>query len=287
MSLQSVLAAIENADYELQADPILKWAGGKRQMLPVLLPKVPKKYGRYIEPFFGGGAMFFAMQPENAIIADLNPELINMYEQVAWHLEEVIEHLSKYENTKEVFYEVRAQDWRELPEAAAAARMIYLNRTCFNGLYRVNKKGQFNTSYGNYKNPNYCNIGRLAVASNALQKATIVCDSYQNVLSKYAKKGDFIFLDPPYLPISENANFKRYTQEVFSDEEHIRLAEIVKELYDKGCYVLLTNSNHDLVHELYKDYKIEVIPTRRLVSCRASTRTGEDILVTASKTSRN
>ena len=127
--------------------PILKWAGGKTQMLGDLLPKVPKSYGRYIEPFFGGGAMFFALQPENAIIADSNPELINMYRQVAENVDEVISYLKKYENTSEMFYAVREQDWMCLPKAEAAARTIFLNRTCFNGLYRVNKQGKFNVPY--------------------------------------------------------------------------------------------------------------------------------------------
>ncbi len=127
----------------IAAKPILKWAGGKTQMLGELLPKVPSSYGRYIEPFFGGGALFFALQPENAVIADSNPELINMYRQVADHVDDVISYLEKYQNTSEMFYSVRSLDWETLPKAEAAARTIYLNRTCYNGLYRVNKKGQF------------------------------------------------------------------------------------------------------------------------------------------------
>ena len=140
----------------VQAKPILKWAGGKTQMLNDLLPKVPSSYGRYIEPFFGGGAMFFALQPENAIIADSNPELINMYRQVAANVDEVIQYLKKYENTSEMFYTVREQEWTQLPKAEAAARTIFLNRTCFNGLYRVNKQGKFNVPYGKYANPKIC-----------------------------------------------------------------------------------------------------------------------------------
>lgn len=130
----------------IAAKPILKWAGGKTQMLGELLPKVPSSYGRYIEPFFGGGALFFALQPENAVIADSNPELINMYRQVADHVDNVISYLEKYQNTSEMFYSVRSLDWETLPKAEAAARTIYLNRTCYNGLYRVNKKGQFNVT---------------------------------------------------------------------------------------------------------------------------------------------
>ena len=148
----------------VQAKPVLKWAGGKTQMLGDLLPKVPASYGRYIEPFFGGGAMFFALQPENAIIADSNPELINMYRQIANHVEDVIHYLRTYENTSEMFYAVRGLDWTKLPQAEAAARTIFLNRTCFNGLYRVNKQGQFNVPYGKYKNPKICDEDGLRAA---------------------------------------------------------------------------------------------------------------------------
>ena len=147
------------------AKPILKWAGGKTQMLSELLPKVPPSYGRYIEPFFGGGALFFALQPEKAIVADSNPELINMYRQVAEHVDDVISYLKKYENTSEMFYSVRGLDWETLPKAEAAARTIYLNKTCYNGLYRVNKKGQFNVPYGKYKNPKICDAEALWAAS--------------------------------------------------------------------------------------------------------------------------
>lgn len=227
----------------IAAKPILKWAGGKTQMLGELFPKVPSSYGRYIEPFFGGGALFFALQPENAVIADSNPELINMYRQVADHVDNVISYLEKYQNTSEMFYSVRSLDWETLPKAEAAARTIYLNRTCYNGLYRVNKKGQFNVPYGKYKNPKICDTEALHAASQALRKADIVCGDYFLVLEHYAQPGDFIFLDPPYLPISEYSDFKRYTKEQFYEEDHVELAKQVMRLHEKGCHVILTNSN--------------------------------------------
>lgn len=264
-----------------QAKPILKWAGGKTQLLANLIPLVPASYGRYIEPFFGGGAMFFALQPENAVIADSNPELINMYRQVAEHVNEVISYLERYENTAEMFYSVREQDWQSLPKAEAAARTIYLNKTCFNGLYRVNKQGHFNVPYGKYKNPKICDRQALYSASEALKKAEIVCGDYFLVLEHYAQPGDFVFLDPPYLPISENADFKRYTKEQFYKEDHIELAKMVMRLHERGCYVILTNSNHPLVHELYAPFKIDVIQTKRHISCNGNTRRGEDVIVTA------
>lgn len=262
------------------AKPILKWAGGKTQMLEDLLPKVPSSYGRYIEPFFGGGAMFFALQPEQAVIADSNPELINLYRQVANHVEDVIGQLKKYENTQEMFYAVRGQDWTMLPEAEAAARTIFLNKTCFNGLYRVNKKGQFNVPFGKYKKPKICDEEGLKAASAALKKAEIVCGDYLLVLEHYAQPGDFVFLDPPYLPISEYSDFKRYTKEQFYEEDHVELAKMVKTLHERGCHVILTNSNHPLVHELYAPFTIDVIQTKRHISCNGSTRKGEDVIVT-------
>lgn len=260
--------------------PILKWAGGKTQMLADLLPKVPSSYGRYIEPFFGGGAMFFALRPEKAIISDSNPELINLYQQVADNVDNVIKLLEKYENTSEMFYETREQDWTKLSRAEAAARTIYLNKTCFNGLYRVNKNGQFNVPFGKYKNPNICDKKGLKAASEVLKKAEIINGDYLFVLEKYAKPGDFIFLDPPYLPISESSDFKRYTKEQFYEEDHINLAKMVDILHKRGCYIILTNSNHPLVHKLYASYSIEVIQTKRHISCNGSKRNGEDVIVT-------
>lgn len=267
-------------DIKEKANPILKWAGGKTQLLSELLPKVPDRYGRYIEPFFGGGALFFALEPEKSIIADSNPELINMYRQVADNVDDVIAVLKKYKNTAESFYSVRNQDWAQLPSVEAAARTIFLNKTCFNGLYRVNKDGKFNVPYGKYANPKICDENGLRAASMALKKATILCGDYLLVLDHYAQAGDFVFLDPPYLPISEYADFKRYTKEQFYEEDHVELAKMVMRLQERGCYVILTNSNHPLVHELYAPFTIDVIQTKRHISCNGSTRKGEDVIVT-------
>ena len=209
----------------VQAKPILKWAGGKTQMLGDLIPKVPTSYGRYIEPFFGGGAMFFALQPENAVVADSNPELIN-------------------------------------------------------SLYRVNKQGRFNVPFGKYKNPKICDEDGLRAASEVLKKAEILCGDYLLVLEHYAQPGDFVFLDPPYLPTSEYSDFKRYTKEQFYEEDHVELAKMIMTLHERGCHVILTNSNHPLVHELYAPFTIDVIQTKRYISCNGSTRKGEDVIVT-------
>lgn len=263
--------------------PILKWAGGKTQLLCSLLPLLPKEYGKYIEPFFGGGALFFAANPKTAIIADRNPELINLYQQIAHNVDAVIEELSAYKNDSNFFYELRDKKWESMEPYKAAARTIYLNKTCFNGLYRVNKHGQFNTPYGRYKNPKICDPASLLAASKALKKATIVCGDYLDVLKKFAKPGDFVFLDPPYIPVGKYGDFKRYTKEQFHEEDQIDLAREVDRLVKLGCNVILTNSNHPLVHELYSKYRIEIVPSKRAISSNAKTRTSEDAIVVANQ----
>ena len=277
----SVSSALLSGKSEKIARPLLKWAGGKTQLLPELLASMPKTFNRYIEPFFGGGALFFALDPEDSIIADVNPELINLYRTVAADVENVIDELWKHTNTEEAFYEVRSWDWRELDRPVAAARTIYLNRTCFNGLYRVNKAGGFNVPFANYKNPKIVDEPNLRLASSVLAKAKIIEGDYLDVLKSEAKQGDFVFLDPPYLPISANADFKRYTKDQFHEEDHRRLAAEVNRLNELGSHVLLTNSNHPLVHELYGQYDIRVLPTKRNINSDGGKRTGEDVLVKA------
>lgn len=268
-----------NEIIELPCRPILKWAGGKTQLLNDLLPKIPRKYGKFIEPFFGGGALFFAARPSQAVIADSNPELINLYRVVASDVEGIIKALKTYKNTEEYFYDVRSQDPSKLSPVQAASRTVYLNKTCFNGLYRVNKKGQFNTPFGRYKNPRFLDEENLRAASALLRQTTIVLGDYKTVLRDYAAPGDFIFLDPPYLPVSVYADFKRYTKEQFLEEDHLELAEEVKRLHELGCHVILTNSNHPLVADLYGKYGMEVISTKRHISCNGSKRVGEDVIV--------
>lgn len=271
----TVLDTIET----ITAKPILKWAGGKTQILNEIIPKIPKKYEHYIEPFFGGGALFFALRPSNSIIADSNPELINLYRSIATDIENVIQTLKYHKNTEEHFYTIRKQEWEKLPTYEAAARTIYLNKTCFNGLYRVNAKGQFNVPFGNYRNPNFLDEYTLIAASNLLRKSTILCGDYKDVLKEYAKPGDFIFLDPPYLPVSEYADFKRYTKEQFYEDDHIELAYEVQRLHELGCFVILTNSNHPIVYEHYKKFSIEILQTKRSISCNGKDRKGEDVIV--------
>jgi DNA adenine methylase len=259
--------------------PLLKWAGGKTQLLAELKQVTPRKYGKYIEPFFGGGALFFDLRPTNAIISDSNAELVNLYRSVQQDPDKVINELGVFRNDQQIFYEVRALNWEVLSQFEAAARTIYLNKTCFNGLYRVNRSGQFNVPFGRYKNPNLCPEDSIRSASYLLQYAKIVHADYLDVLKAEATAGDFVFLDPPYLPVSKYADFKRYTKEQFYEDDHRELATEVDRLQDLGCHVILTNSNHPLVHELYGRHKIEVHKTRRHISSKASTREGEDVIV--------
>ena len=272
--------------HAIAARPFLKWAGGKTQILDELMAEAPTKYNRYIEPFAGGGAMFFALSPRLATLADSNPELVNLYQCIADSVEIVIEHLRAFQNTKKEFYEVRSLRYSELAREHAAARTIYLNRTCYNGLYRVNRQGGFNVPFGRYRSPRICQPEILRAASSALQGVEILCGDYKDILSKTAKPGDFVYLDPPYLPVSEYADFKRYTKEQFYEDDHIQLAEEVKRLQMLSCHVLLTNSNHPLVHDLYKPYGIKVVSTRRNISSKAGTRRGEDVIVTVQPYSR-
>lgn len=264
-----------------KARPLLKWAGGKGQLLEEIKKRSPRYFGKYIEPFFGGGALFFDLKPQRSVISDNNPELVNLYKAVANDVGSVINELKKYKNTKEYFYAVRQQDWEKLSPAKAAARTIYLNKTCFNGLYRVNKEGKFNVPYGNYSNPRIYNSETLVAASILLNQTSIIHGDFKEILKSNAQPGDFVFLDPPYLPVSEYSDFKRYTREQFYEEDHIELADEVKRLHELGCYVILTNSNHPIVHELYKNFHIEVVQTRRSINSNSAKRKGEDVIVTA------
>lgn len=275
----NAIAQLVRQDDGTTAKPFLKWAGGKTQLLGELSAYVPDKFSRYIEPFIGGGALFFSLQAADSVIGDSNPELVNVYQCLRDSVDEVIKHLKKFKNTEPQFYSVRGKSFPKLEKFYAAARTIYLNRTCYNGLYRVNKAGEFNVPFGRYANPVICNEEVLRAAATALQGAEIVCGDYKNILQKTARAGDFVFLDPPYLPISQYSDFKRYTKERFYEEDHRDLAAEVERLQRLGCHVILTNSNHPLVHELYAAHEIRIVGTRRNISSSTASRRGEDVIV--------
>jgi len=258
--------------------PFLKWAGGKTQLLPHLHKYAPITFNKYIEPFIGGGAMFFSLNAENSIISDSNEELIITYQQVQSNVDQVINHLQTFRNEEKFYYEVRQLDPIDLELSFRAARLIYLNKTCFNGLYRVNKKGQFNVPYGK-GNGNFIHKEVLQNASEFLQNTVIQLGDYLTVLNQRAEPGDFIFLDPPYYPVGKHSDFKRYTKEFFYHEDQVKLKEEFDRLVKLGCYVLLTNSDHEVILDLYSEYEIKIIETKRMISSNAKTRTGKDIIV--------
>lgn len=258
--------------------PFLKWAGGKKQLILSLLKYKPNKFHKYIEPFIGGGALYFSLNHPKSIISDSNEDLIIAYKEVKDNVHEIINLLEKYENTESFFYKIRALNTSKLSKTARAARLIYLNKTCFNGLFRVNKKGEFNVPYGKNNSP-FLNKENLIGASAYLQNTEIYCADYKEILTTYAEKNDFIFLDPPYQPIGKHSDFKRYTKEFFYENDQIELSNIFNQLVKRGCKVLLTNSNHPLVLELYKDYPIQTIETKRLISSNPKTRFGIDVIV--------
>jgi DNA adenine methylase len=259
-------------------NPILKWAGGKRQLIPEILKLIPKNYNNYIEPFIGGGALFFYLAKNNSIINDSNKDIINLYKEVSKNPNSIIDELKKYKNDSDFFYQMR----KNIPEnkLKSACRTIYLNRTCFNGLYRVNKKGEFNVPYGNYKKVSFVDEENFVRASNLLKKTKILNKDYKYVLDKYAKKNDLIFLDPPYLPISKFSDFKRYTKEQFYLNDHIELGQYFKKLDKMGCHIILTNSNTEITNEVFKDFTIKIVNTKRNINSNGSNRKGEDIIVT-------
>jgi len=263
---------------EVACKPFLKWAGGKKQLIPELSKYIPLSYNKYIEPFIGGGAFYFYLNPPKAIIADLNEDLVITYKCVKERVEEVIQLLKTYRNEESFYYQLRALDATQLCNIEKAARLIYLNKTCFNGLYRVNKKGHYNVPYGK-RSSEFLNENTLRDASEFLQETTIVYSDYKGTVDKYAKKGDFVFLDPPYYPVGKNSDFKRYTKEFFYHEDQVNLKKEFDNLVAKGCYVLLTNSDHPFILDLYSEYRIEIIETKRLISSNANTRTGTDIIV--------
>ena len=247
----------------LLLSPMLKWVGGKRQLLPDIVPMINKKAPLYVEPFIGGGAVLFNMQPKKAIINDYNQELINVYITVRDNLEELLDELRIHEenNSSDYYYEIRALDraeeFAQMSNVEKAARIIYLNKTCYNGLYRVNMAGQFNSPYGKYKNPNIVNEAVLRAISNYFNtnEITILNGDYKEVLKDLEKEA-FVYLDPPYMPIS-SSSFTGYTEGGFGYNSQVELKKECDKLNEKGIRFVQSNSDCEIIRELYKDYKIK------------------------------
>lgn len=273
---------VENFNFS-EAQPFVKWVGGKRGLLSQIFEHLDTNFDNYFEPFVGGGALFFELYNRKLLsnkgiyLFDINAELINTYNVVKYNPFELIENLKlfKENHSKEFYYEIRAWDresnFLTRTELERATRFIYLNKTCFNGLYRVNKSNQNNVPMGNYKNPNICDSSAILNASKALQQATILNTSYKDVL-QYAKTNDLVYFDPPYYPLTETASFTSYSEFDFLEKEQIELLEVFNELSNKNCQVLHSNSYTNFIKGLYKDFQIEEIKANRFINSKANDR---------------
>ncbi len=256
----------------------IKWAGGKTQLLSQLRPLYPKRSKLYLEPFVGGGAVFFDLQPDNALLLDSNFELINFYQVVKNNLNELLQDLEKHRNDKDYYYEVRSLDPTQMGSIERASRFLFMNKTCFNGLWRVNKKGKFNVPFGRYKKPNFRDRENLYIVSIALQNTDVICSDFSSVL-EYATLGSFVYLDPPYHPLSETSNFTSYTKDSFGKNEQIRLADVFRELDERNCNVMLSNSDTEFIRSLYKGFDITVVYARRAINSKGNKRSPVSELV--------
>lgn len=266
--------------------PFLKWAGGKRQLVPtIVLKHIPKEYNTYYEPFIGGGAILFALQPQKAVISDSNSELINCYEVIRDSLDELIDDLKTHENEKNYYYAIRDWDrdknYKYKTLVQRASRIIFLNKTCYNGLFRVNSQGQFNVPFGSYKNPNILDIAVLKAVSKYLSEnqVKVLNQDFQEAVTN-AKKGDFLYLDPPYDPVSNSASFTGYDINGFGRNEQLRLKETFDELNRRGCHILLSNAYTVFIVDLYRDYnQIKISATRAINSDGQKRGKTDEILV--------
>ncbi len=255
----------------IAAGPFLKWAGGKGQVLKQYSPLFPAAWRTYFEPFLGGGAVFFHLAPNTAVLSDINEDLINAYVVVRDRVDELVAALRVHHNEQDYFYAVRAWKPETLTPVERAARLIFLNRTCFNGLYRVNKKGQFNVPFGRYSNPTICDEAKLRAASLALTGAEIRAADFEAALEG-AGAGDFAYLDPPYNPISTTSSFTSYAQEGFGEGEQRRLASVYKRLDNRGVRLMLSNSASSLVRGLYAGFRIIEVTAKRAINAKADRR---------------
>jgi DNA adenine methylase len=267
--MQQAVAMIDAT--EQISRPFLKWAGGKRQLLPALLRHVPEKFPRYFEPFVGGGALFFTLRPRKAVLADVNERLIRTYTGVRDHVDEVIGLLRGYPHNEKFFYKLREVDIDARTDAEVAAWFIYLNKTGFNGLYRVNRRNLFNVPFGRYDNPTICDEATLRACSTALAETELLVADFEVVVAK-AKRADFVYFDPPYVPLSVTSSFTSYTSGGFGLDGQTRLRDVALKLKKRGVNVLLSNSSAESVRDLYKKFEITEVSATRLVNSKASGR---------------
>ena len=266
--------------------PVVKWVGGKRQLLDEITPLLPKRITSYCEPFLGGGAVLFSIQPTKAIVNDLNQDLITVYEVIRDDVDSLLESLKKHENTAEYFYAIRDMDrdkevYQSMSKIERASRLIYLNKTCYNGLFRVNLSGEFNSPFGHYKNPNIVNEPILRAVSKyfSASNITFYSEDFAETL-KRVRKGGFVYLDPPYDPVSDTASFTGYNKGGFDRNEQIRLKQCCDELTRRGVKFMLSNSATEFIKELYGEYEITIVKAKRAINSDASKRGAiEEVLI--------
>lgn len=257
--------------------PFLKWAGGKTQLADALLERKPAYFDTYHEPFVGSGAIFFRLYREyqirHAILSDLNAELIDTYLALRDHVAEVINILSEFPHSEGFYYEIRGKDPWKLTLPERAARMIYLNKTGYNGLYRVNQQGQFNVPFGRYKSPKYLDRDNLLAVSQALQKVEILCTSFDTIVDR-TEPGDWVYFDPPYVPVSQTANFTSYHAHGFSLRDQERLRDICIQLSQNNIYIMVSNSDTATVRSLYKSpyFAVDEVLANRAINCNGARR---------------
>jgi len=260
-----------------QIPTFVKWAGGKKQLIEQFKPLFPEKINRYLEPFVGGGAVLFYVlknyKPKDVFIFDINEELINTYQTIRDNVENLIKELNKLKqlHNKENYYKIRAEDPKLLSRLTRATRFIYLNKTCFNGLYRVNLSGGFNVPIGSYKNPLICPEEDLREISKLLKNVKIISGDFEECL-KYAKKNSFVYFDPPYYPLKNKKSFTTYAKGNFLEKEQEQLSKVFNKLDKKGCKVMLSNSDTDFIKGLYKKYPLKKVKATRMINCNGKNR---------------
>lgn len=267
--------------------PFVKWAGGKRQLIPQIRERMPAQFNNYYEPFVGGGAVFFELLPENAVINDINRALINAYQMICDHPQEFLQEINRldaemWEDGKKYYYSLREHYNDKLMkdefDVELAALFVFINKHCFNGLYRVNGKGLFNVPYNNSRRSSVDEQSIIGI-SEFLRNVTIISGDFE-AACEGASVGDFVFIDSPYAPLNPTS-FESYTKEGFDIESHRRLANLFDELTARGCYCMLTNHNTELINELYgnKGYTIDVVSVKRMINSDASKRVGEEVII--------
>jgi len=259
---------------KIKVQPFIKWAGGKSRLLEQYAPLFPQKYNRYLESFLGGGAVFFYLEPEEAILTDYNRDLIQCFSVVKNSIKQFIHLLKTHKDrhSKEYYKKARKDyNTKKLSNIEKAAIFIYLNKTCFNGLYRVNSRGEFNVPFGKHKNPSIFEEENLLAVSKLLKRAKLYSCDFSKILT-YAHKEDFVYLDPPYHPLNKTSNFTNYTTEKFLEDEQRRLADVFRKLDKKKCKVMLSNSDTEFIRNLYNNYRIEKVKANRTINCIAAKR---------------